>query len=90
VVTAHDGEEAVQKGAAFKPHLVLMDLGMPKLNGLEACAQMRQADWGKQANIVALSGWGQEEDRRISAEAGFDHHVVKPINRATLLHLVSS
>ena len=90
VATAYDGQEALSVGAAFDPDLVLMDIGMPKLNGYEACARMRQADWGKKAKIVALSGWGQEEDRRLSKEAGFNMHVVKPIDRVTILQLVSA
>lgn len=90
VATAYDGQEALSVGAAFDPDLVLMDIGMPKLNGYEACARMRQADWGRKAKIVALSGWGQEEDRRLSKEAGFNLHVVKPIDRVTILQLVSA
>lgn len=84
VEVAHDGLSALQLGAEFKPDIVLMDIGMPNMDGYEACARMRKEKWGKRATIVALSGWGQQEDRMRSQEAGFDRHVVKPIDRATL------
>ena len=89
IAVAHDGEMAVAKGAEFKPEIVIMDIGMPKMNGYEACAAMRKTDWGQRCMIVALSGWGQEEDRQKSKEAGFDRHVVKPIDRATLEWIVT-
>ena len=89
LAVAHDGEMAVAKGAEFKPEIVIMDIGMPKMNGYEACAAMRKTDWGKNCMIVALSGWGQEEDRQKSKAAGFDRHVVKPIDRATLEWIVT-
>ncbi|MBP6311780.1 MAG: PAS domain S-box protein [Flavobacteriales bacterium] len=88
VNVAHDGQAAVAAGAEFKPELVIMDIGMPKMNGYEACAAMRNTNWGKNCLIFALSGWGQEEDRQKSKEAGFDRHVVKPIDRATLEWIV--
>ncbi len=87
VKVAHDGEQALDAGAAFLPDLILMDIGMPKLNGHEACVLMRKTPWGRKARIVALSGWGQDEDRKRSMEAGFDTHVVKPIERSTLMDL---
>jgi PAS domain S-box-containing protein len=76
---AHDGLEALAIGRTFHPDIVLMDLGMPKLNGFEAARRMRQEPWGQTMSLVATTGWGQDEDRRRSAEAGFDHHLVKPI-----------
>ena len=88
IAVAHDGENAVEKGTAFKPEIVIMDIGMPKMNGYEACAAMRKTEWGKNCMIVALSGWGQDEDRQKSKVAGFDRHVVKPIDRATLEWIV--
>lgn len=79
VYCAHDGLEALELGQRFRPNIVLMDLGMPKLNGFEAARRMRQESWGKDLALVATSGWGQAEDRRRSAEAGFDRHLVKPV-----------
>ena len=77
VRTAHDGEAAVEAADAFKPGVVLLDIGLPKLNGYEAAQRMRQQ--GSHAVLIALTGWGQEEDRRRSREAGFDHHLTKPV-----------
>ncbi len=89
VKVAHDGEQALDAGAAFQPQVILMDIGMPKLNGHEACVLMRKTNWGGKAYIVALSGWGQEEDRKRSMVAGFDQHVVKPIERSTLIEVMA-
>ena len=79
VRTARDGEEAVALAAAFRPHVILLDIGMPKMNGYEACGRIRAEPWSRNVAIVALTGWGQESDRRRSREAGFDHHLVKPV-----------
>ena len=68
---AHDGLEAVELAEAFRPDLVLLDIGLPKLNGYDACRRIRQQPWGQGMVIVAATGWGQEEDRRRSHEAGF-------------------
>jgi PAS domain S-box-containing protein len=84
LVIAHDGQEAVTLAEAHRPDLVLMDLGMPRMNGYEAVRSIRQQPWGKSMTIVALSGWGQHEDKRRTREAGFDHHLVKPIDPDTL------
>ena len=70
--TAYDGEEAVDGGGEFRPDVVLLDIGLPKLNGYEACRRIREQPWGKEMVLIALTGWGQEEDRRRSHEAGFD------------------
>jgi CheY-like chemotaxis protein len=79
VEKAHDGQEAVEMARTFRPDVILMDLGMPKLNGYHAAQRIRQEPWGRQIALVATTGWGQEEDRRRTAEAGFDRHLVKPI-----------
>jgi PAS domain S-box-containing protein len=79
VRTAHDGLEAVAAAAAYQPDLILLDLGMPGLNGYEACRRIREHSWGKGILIAAVTGWGLEEDRRLSREVGFDHHLVKPV-----------
>ncbi len=88
VDTAHDGVGAVNKAVTFRPDLILLDIGMPRLNGYEAARWIREQGH-KHLTIVALTGWGQEEDRRHSAEAGFDAHVVKPIDLATLNRLLA-
>lgn len=87
--TAHDGLEALDVAAAFRPEVVLLDIGMPKLNGYEACRRIRQQAWGRDMVLIALSGWGQEADKRCSLEAGFDAHWVKPVAHADLEHLLT-
>ena len=66
-----------------------MDLGMPRLNGFEAARRIREQPWGKEMVLVALTGWGQNDDRRRSKEAGFDHHLVKPLDFTALLKLLA-
>jgi PAS domain S-box-containing protein len=89
VRTAHDGLEAVAGVAAFQPDLILLDIGMPKLNGYDACRRIREQPEAGAAVIVALTGWGQDEDRRRSREAGFDGHLVKPVEPAALASLLT-
>jgi len=90
VETAHDGLQALEIAASFRPQVVLLDIGMPKLNGYDAARRIRGEDWGKDALLVALTGWGQEEDRRKSREAGFDEHLVKPVDYDKLMKLLAS
>jgi PAS domain S-box-containing protein len=85
---AQDGLEALEVGQSFRPDIVLMDLGMPKMNGFDAARRMRQEPWGRELSLVATTGWGQDEDRRRSAEAGFDHHLVKPIAVSALREIL--
>ena len=85
----NDGEAAVKAAQEFDPHLVLLDIGMPKLNGYEACKRIRVLPGGTARTLVAVTGWGQPEDRRSSNEAGFDHHLVKPLDLQALSGLVS-
>ena len=87
--TAHDGLAAVEAAATFKPDVVLLDIGLPKLNGYEAARKIRQQPLGKGMVLVALTGWGQEEDRRKSREAGFDGHMVKPVELDALMQLLA-
>jgi CheY-like chemotaxis protein len=75
--------------ATFRPDVVLMDIGMPKLNGYDTARRLRAQPWGRNIMLVALTGWGQEEDRRNSREAGFDLHMVKPIEAAALEKLLA-
>ena len=88
--TADDGLNAVIAAEEFLPDVVLLDIGLPKLNGYEACRRIREQHWGKNMVLVAVTGWGQDEDRRKSREAGFDAHLVKPIDYAALTQLLAS
>jgi CheY-like chemotaxis protein len=84
---AHDGLEAA--AATFRPDIVLLDIGLPKMDGFEAARKIREQPWGKTMVMVALTGWGQEEDRRESRESGFDGHMVKPVDFAALKKLLA-
>jgi signal transduction histidine kinase len=85
VRTASDGVSAVAAAEAFRPEVVLLDVGMPHMNGYDACRLIRAHDWGRNILIIALTGWGQEEDRARSHAAGFDQHFVKPVDPKALL-----
>jgi PAS domain S-box-containing protein len=87
--TAHDGLEAIEAAAAYQPDIILLDIGMPRMDGFEVCRQIRQQPWGKAIVIIACTGWGLETDRRRSTEAGFDFHLVKPIDPASLEKLLT-
>lgn len=87
--TAYDGIEAVNLAETFHPELVLLDIGLPKLNGYEVARRIRQQSWGRNMILVALTGWGQDEDRRRSQEAGFNFHVVKPVELAAFEKLLT-
>ncbi len=87
---AHDGEEAVDAVERHRPEVVLLDIGLPKLDGHEVCRHIREQSWGKDIVVIALTGWGQEDDRRKSDEAGFNGHLVKPVNYDKLLELLGS
>jgi CheY-like chemotaxis protein len=86
---AYDGLEAVELAEAFHPHFVLLDIGLPKLNGYEVARRIRQLPWSRKVTIIALTGWGQEDDRRRSQEAGFNFHIVKPVDLAALESLLT-
>ena len=85
VRVAHDGAQALATGRDFEPEVVLLDLGMPVMDGLEVARRMRQQPWGAAARVVAVTGWGQQQDRARTAEAGFDAHLVKPVTDRDLL-----
>ncbi len=89
VRVAHDGEDAVNAALEFRPDAILLDIGMPKMNGYDACARLRSKPETASAYMVALTGWGQEEDRNRARAAGFDHHMVKPVEPAMLEKLIS-
>lgn len=90
VQTAYDGPQALEAVARFHPDVVLLDIGMPTLDGYETVRQLRARPDSRDALIIALTGWGQEEDRRRSREAGFDHHLVKPVDLGVLEGLLSA
>ena len=89
VHTAADGAEALEVAAACHPDVVLLDIGMPKLDGYEVARRIRAEPWGKSAVLIALTGWGQDEDRRRSREVGFDSHLVKPLDPEALSTLLA-
>jgi CheY-like chemotaxis protein/two-component sensor histidine kinase len=84
----YDGPEAVDAAERWRPDVVLLDIGLPGLNGYEVCRRIRQQPWGKDMVVIALSGWGQAEDRRRSQEAGFNRHLVKPVDHDVLVDLL--
>jgi signal transduction histidine kinase len=85
---AYSGEEATRVGEAFAPDIVLLDLGMPVMDGFEAAVRLRQTTWGTRAKLVAVTGWGQPSDRKKTTDAGFDGHLVKPVDLDVVLQLV--
>ena len=87
--TAYDGQEGVDVAGAFRPDVILLDIGLPMLNGYEACRSIREQSWGKGVVLIAVTGWGQDEDRRRSHEAGFDHHMVKPVDPKALMKMLA-
>lgn len=87
---AHDGIEAIEAAEEHRPEVVLLDIGLPRLSGHDVCRHLRAQAWGRDIVVIALTGWGQEEDRRKSQEAGFDGHLVKPVDYDELLELLSS
>ena len=85
VRTVFDGEAGIQAAAEFRPHVVLLDIGMPGMNGYEVCRRIRQQPWGQKMRLVALTGWGDEEAQREGREAGFDRHLTKPVDETLLM-----
>lgn len=86
--SARDGMQAVAVAEAFEPDVILMDIGMPNLNGYEACRRIRAQPWGQHILMIAQTGWGQQEDRRSAMAAGFDLHMTKPIDPVALGNLL--
>jgi CheY-like chemotaxis protein len=87
--TAHDGLQALAAAEAFRPDVALLDIGLPRLSGYDACRRIRERPWGSGMVLIALTGWGQEEDRCRSREAGFNFHMVKPVDPAALEKLLA-
>jgi CheY-like chemotaxis protein len=89
VEVVHDGVEALRRLEEFRPQFALIDIGMPKINGYEVARRARAEQWGASMQLIALTGWGQEQDRREALEAGFNHHLVKPVDMEILLQRLS-
>jgi CheY-like chemotaxis protein len=89
VETAHDGLEAVAAAERYRPDVIFLDIGMPRLDGYAACQQIPAQPRGKAIQIVALTGWGTNKERRQTAAAGFDAHLVKPVDAAAVFKLLS-
>jgi signal transduction histidine kinase len=90
VRTVYDGVQALAVASTFEPQVVLLDLGMPKMDGYETARRMRGEPWGKSAVLVAVTGWGQQQDRERTADAGFDLHLVKPVGEVELSRVMAS
>jgi PAS domain S-box-containing protein len=86
---AHDGEAALAAAEHFKPNVALLDIGLPKLNGYEVCRRIRREPWGRAMVLIALTGWGREEDRRTAEQAGFDYHMVKPVDPEAVMRFLA-
>ena len=87
---ANDGLEAVEQAATFQPDIVLMDIGMPRLDGYEAARRIRNQEWSRDTLLVAVTGWGPSDDNAEATAAGFDRHFTKPLDPAELRRLVSA
>jgi DNA-binding response OmpR family regulator len=90
ICVAYDGEDAVRAADRFRPQVVLLDIGLPKLNGYEACRRIRKQPWGRNMVVIAVTGWGQDDDKRKAEDAGFDRHMVKPVDPHNLIKLLGS
>jgi PAS domain S-box-containing protein len=88
--TACDGLAGLAAAAEFRPDAALLDIGMPRMNGYDLARRIREQPWGKEMVLIAVTGWGQEEDKQRSREAGFDHHLVKPLDPTALAKLLAS
>jgi PAS domain S-box-containing protein len=88
--TAHDGLEAIEAAATYRPDIMFIDIGMPNLNGYDTARRIREQPWGKAIVLAALTGWGQDDDRRKSEEAGFDYHLVKPAEPSLVEEILTS
>jgi PAS domain S-box-containing protein len=88
--TRHSGQEGLAAAESLLPEVIILDIGMPGLNGYDTCRRLRQHPWGESMWVIALTGYGQEEDKRLSLEAGFDTHLIKPVDLGALLTLLAS
>ena len=90
ITTAHDGVAAVEAAQKFEPHIVLLELGLPKLSGYDVCRRIRSAPWGKSMMIVAVTGLSGEEHRKEALGAGFDMHLVKPVSAEVFMTVLAA
>jgi PAS domain S-box-containing protein len=90
VHAVYDGVAAVEEAERFRPHALLLDIGMPRLNGEDACRRIRSTPWGRDALLIAVTGWDHDENRRRIVEAGFDAHLVKPVDPSSVAELLAS
>jgi CheY-like chemotaxis protein len=90
VRVAHLGRTALSLAQTFRPDVAFLDIGMPDLTGYEVARALRQEPWAMNLRLIALTGWGQEDDRRRALEAGFDHHLTKPVSPDLLQGLIAS
>ncbi len=90
VHTAHDGREALEAARRLKPDAILLDIAMPIISGDEVCKALRRESWAETVLIAAITGYSAAQDRKLSEEAGFDHHLVKPVDPRTVRRLLQS
>ena len=88
--TRFDGSAGVEAAEDLRPQVIILDISMPGMDGYQACRFIREQPWGRPILLIALSGYGQEDDKRRSREAGFDAHLVKPVDLAALKGLLAS
>jgi CheY-like chemotaxis protein len=86
----YNGLQGVEAAESYKPMAIILDIGMPDITGYEACRRIREQPWGKEPLIIALTGYGSDEDRQKSRDAGFDAHLLKPVDQAELSALLRS
>jgi CheY-like chemotaxis protein len=90
VRAAHGGRAALTLAQTFRPDVALLDIGMPDLNGYEVAKELRREPWGTRIFLIAVTGWGQDDDRQRAKDAGFDHHLTKPLDLDTLETLLAN
>jgi CheY-like chemotaxis protein len=89
VFVAYDGEDAIARAETCRPQVVLLDIGMPRLDGYAVAARLRGEPWGREMRLIALTGWGQEDDKARARNAGFDEHLTKPVDPDELERLLA-
>lgn len=90
VHATQDGEGAIELARRVKPDFLLLDIGMPKLNGYDVARHIRMQPWGREMRLVAITGWGQPEDRSCAIQAGFDYHLTKPVSLGDLIEILNA
>jgi CheY-like chemotaxis protein len=90
VLLAHNGADAVELARRHRPQVVILDIGMPGMNGYQAAQKIRSESWGKNMLLIALTGWGQKNDKDLASEAGFDHHLTKPVDADDIQKLINA